>query len=72
MSTGPPRPTGDRSELRRENGRRRLTPTEETCVPDAGDRLNRAWLVNLLCDDDPRLQGGERGYSLMPVQGQAA
>jgi hypothetical protein len=72
ISTVPPRPTGDRSELRRQNGRLGLTLTEETCVPDAGDRLDRAWVVNLLCDDDPRLQPGERGYPLMHAHDQAA
>jgi Domain of unknown function (DUF222)/HNH endonuclease len=72
ISTVPPHPTGDRSELRRQNGRLGLTLTEKTCVPDAGDRLDRAWVVNLLCDDDPRLQAGERGYSLMHAHGQAA
>jgi hypothetical protein len=72
IPTVPPRPTGGRSELPRQNGRLGLTLTEETCVPDAGDRLDRAWVVNLLCDDDPRLQAGERGYSLRHAHGQAA
>ena len=58
--------------MRRQHGRLALTLTEETCVADAGDRLDRAWVVNLLCDDDPRLQAGERGYSLMHAHGQAA
>jgi hypothetical protein len=49
-----------------------LTLTEETCVPDAGNRLDRAWVVNLLCDDDPHLQAGERAYPLMHAHDQAA
>jgi hypothetical protein len=34
ISTAPPRPTGDRSELRHENDRLGLTLSPETCVPD--------------------------------------
>jgi len=69
LPTVPVRPTGDRSELVRENRRLGLTLTHETCVPDAGDRLDRAWVVNLLCDDDPRLQAGERERSLTHSHG---
>jgi Domain of unknown function (DUF222)/HNH endonuclease len=69
IPTVPPRPTGDRSELRRQNDRLGLTLTDTTCVPDAGDRLDRAWVVNLLCDDDPRLHPGERGHSLVHARG---
>jgi hypothetical protein len=52
----PPRPNGDRSELVEQNNGQGLTLTDETCVPEAGDRLDRAWVVGLLCDYDPRLQ----------------
>jgi hypothetical protein len=37
------RPNGDRRELAQTNNRLGLALTDETCVPDAGDRLDRAW-----------------------------